>query len=107
MDRTRKLIINEMQPDMHPSEILHDAKKLLVVNYVSQIHNTLGLTPLISHVATTSVGGVRENSPGSKHIRSMGRLAAGPSDGGGTVGPARRPERRVDFAWCATLVSSR
>ena len=37
LERGRKPIINEVQPDMHPLEILADIKKLINVQYVRGI----------------------------------------------------------------------
>lgn len=37
-ERGKKPTINEIQPQMHPLEILNDAKKLLTVEHVSLHH---------------------------------------------------------------------
>lgn len=42
LDRNSKSVINELQPELHPSEILHDVKKLMVVNYVRLTTNPVG-----------------------------------------------------------------
>lgn len=37
MERGRRPLINDIQADLHPYEILHDVKKLLTVTYVRTI----------------------------------------------------------------------
>ncbi len=38
LERNRKMAINELQPELHPSEALFDVKKLLVVGNVRDPH---------------------------------------------------------------------
>ena len=67
-DRGRRPLINDIQPDLHPLDILHDAKKFLTVSYVR--------TPSLTCLLTTDIVGGMQQQPISAAFERITQAAS-------------------------------
>lgn len=97
LERGKRPLINEVQADLHPWEVLYDVKKLLTVGFVSL--SSMRIWALLKGrlpIATTPLRVIRAHDSGLSFVRCLVRYAKSDDYGGRTVGCTRRSKRCVE-----------